>query len=223
MYKSTVKTTFFRAFAYSLTIVAAFGITTLYASGFLSVDTFRDLGHDSPVLVYSAFAITSIFLGAAAGWALFRTWNHVHRIDLIEKTGTIFLQVTVRSGVPFMKRQLTIKPQDMVVDHRYVAAFGLHPMLVPVAPTESSGVPVVIGGVVRETIKFISRFFYNIFDAARVFFNQEGIMTVDIKQEKKARKNVEIYFLDTSALFLQENNKIVLWDLIDTKDPYGYR
>lgn len=221
LYQSTSNTTFFRAFAYSLTTLAALGITSLWAAGFLQLDTFRDLGHESPVLVYTAFTITGFFLSAAASWALVKTWGHVHKIDLVQQSGSIFLQVTVRSGIPFAKRRLVIAPQKMVVDYRFVAPYGLPSSLIPVAPSETSP-SAFTAGVLRETMKSFSRFFYSIFEAARVFFSQEGIITVETTEEKKGKKRTEKYYLDASAPFLLENEKPVLWEIINTKDPSGY-
>lgn len=149
-----------------------------------------------------------------------KSWNHIHSIDLVQKSSSVFMQVTVRSGFPFVKRRLIIQPQDMVVDSRFITAYGLPAILVPAAPSESSP-SAFTAGVLRETLKSFSKFFYSIFDAARVFFSEEGIIKIDIMQEKKGEKRTNKYFLDAAGLFLQEKDKIILWDLVDTKDPFA--
>lgn len=221
LYRSTSRTTFFRVFAWSLSTIAAAGLIYHWQSGLLDINTFKDLKHEYPVVVHGAFILTSVFLGAALGWTVMRSWNHVHSIDLVQKAGSTLLQVTVRSGIPFVKRRVTIPPQRMVVDARFVAAYGLPAMLVPAAPSESSP-SAFTAGVLRETMKAFSRFFYSIFDGARIFFSSEGIITVEIKDESRPDRSTK-YFIDASALYLQEQDKIVLWDIIDTKDPYGFR
>lgn len=217
LYQSSKRTTFFRVFAFSLTGVSALGITYFFSSGLLDLKTYEEMGHDHPIAVPIAFAVVSLFLGAAAAWSLLRTWNHIHSIKLVKQSGNVLLQVNVRSGIPFLKRSLIIPPQQILVDSNFIATYNMPSLLVPRAPSETSP-SAFTAGIIRETMKNISRFFYAIFDGARIFFSQEGVLTVEIQQEKKGVESTERYFMDAGALYLQEHDKIVLWDLVDTKD-----
>lgn len=225
LFRSTGRTTRFRVTAWTLTLLAALGITNFWLSGFFDVGTFRETQHDNPGLVYGAFIIASLFLGAVAGWTLKKSWNHIDSIDLIQKSGNIMMQVTVRSGVPYMKKRMIVKPQHILVDPRVIEVTRMPQMFIPQAPSERSP-SAFTAGVLRETVRSFSRFFYQVFDAARFFFSEEGFIKLDIKEERKGKLRTESYYLDNGGEFLFDNKDervVFLWDLVDMKQPYGRR
>lgn len=221
LYQSTNRTTRFRLTSWGLSFLCGAGIFYFWQNNLLDLEYFKAIGHDHPNLVLFAFATTSIFLGAALGWAFKKSMNNVDRLDLVQKSGAVFVQITVRRPVPFLKRSFVVRPQDVVVDDRVVAMMSIPESLLASAPSESSP-SAFTWGVIRESLRSVSRFFYNIFDSARVFFSQEGIISIDVSTQKGDKTKVERYFMDAGGLYFHhEEKKIALWELVEARDPYA--
>lgn len=221
LYQSTRRTTNFRVNAWMLSSLALLGLGYFYSNRLLDINYYREIGHDHPILVCVAFSTTSFFLAAAATWTFKKSLNHVDSIELVQKSSAVFLQVTYRRFIPFLKKSFIIRPSDMVVDGRYVVMMSIPEFLHPNPPSETSPSAFTYG-VIRETLKSVSRFFYQIFDSARAFFSQEGIISADMKEVKDGKEKTTEYYMDAGGLYLQQNGKIALWDLVELNEPNLY-
>lgn len=217
LYKSGRRTTVFRVNSWAIAFSAALGIATSWSAGLLNLKTFQQSEHQYPILIVLGESAAGLFLGGILGIALKRSWKHIHTIRLIQQSGKNCLQVTYRSGIPFIKRSFIIQPHDFTVNDPFGAVAHLPDSLIPSAPRETSP-SVFVAGVIRETLRSISRSFYYVFDYFRAYLRSQGLYKVDIVEGKKGIRRFD---MDASAEYLlNEKNDPVLWDIVEIRDPY---
>lgn len=221
LYQSGRRTSFFRVNSWLLGGAAAFGIATFYGGGLTYPKTHQETGNKYASYVAASYTVSCAVFGAVLAIAWNRTRFHVHSIALVQHSAKVLLQITHRSAFPFVKRSFVVEPYHLSTSAAFPNATKLPQRLFPEDPSESSP-SAFTAGVIRETLKTISRSFFYIWDAFAAYFLRRGMYDIEVEREIKGQKKTEKYIMDAAGMYLMDREDVpALWDIVVVNDPYG--
>ncbi|KAK5945090.1 hypothetical protein PMZ80_002294 [Knufia obscura] len=219
LYKAGGRLRMFRIQCYTLGAVCFGGIYWNMLAKTVDMDELQRRG--IPKFVGITYIVVGVFLSSAGAYSINRVHGQIQTVKLIKKMDRVFLEVTATRRIPFLKRRVVVRPYDMLIDSRLVAWRKVPAWMLSGKLNESSP-SAVTTSVIQNTLKAISRSCFYIFASARQFFQQAGILSIDLVQSDAKPKVITGLSLDMGGEYLNHSGtseKAILWDLATVKQP----
>lgn len=190
LYKAPKRLAIFRLQNWLLSAVCIGGVLTYQKVGLLDLEEYQKRRQSR--IIYFLYMIIAGFLCGIAGFLVYRTRGHVHAISLVERSNQIYLNVTTRSAVPFLKGNVLAKPENLVIRNSLVLPQGMP----QVAPKNTGGQPSVMKTVLKSTGGIGEAFV----SATRLFFTNEGMIDLEILEQQATKEETSsAYSLDVTG------------------------
>lgn len=218
LYRAPRRLTYYRIQNWVLAAAASGTIAWMIADRMFDAEMWKSRGIAYPQAIRVVYTIVGAFLAAIAGVCVYRPGGHVHTIGLVKQLDNVFLQVSVRTRLPFAKRRHVIQPYNLLLDPRLAAMKEIPDWMISQSPDESSP-SAFTAGVLSNSLRAISRFFFSIFASARQFISLEGIISVDLlKEEAGTRQILRGFYLDADGQYLTYEKGEALLNIATFKD-----
>lgn len=220
VYRAPHRLTFFRLQSWLLAGLATGVIGWFFVDRMFDASMWKSRGISYPRVHQAMYTIIGAFLAGVAGICVYRPGGHIHAIKLVKEADAVFLQLSVRTRLPFIKSRLMVQPYNLLIHPRLAAMRDIPDWMLSRAPNESSPSAFTLG-VLANSSRAISRFFFSIFASARQFFLQEGIIQVGLLKEEAGKRHVLTgFYLDADGQYFVQNKSQLLLDMATFKDPH---
>lgn len=209
LYKAPRRVTYLRLQCWGLAGLGVAFLNFFYLDKYYSAQELKRRGIEYPWLVAVGETLTALFVFIGVCFAVYRAQNHVQAIQLVKEMDTVFVRLSIRTVVPFLRTHIAVRPQNIALSKHLILPAKPPLWMLPRKDNERS-VSVLIVSVMGNTYRAFFRFFWHIVDSGRRFIRGDGLISMsftgeDAKQASIAGK----YLLDIDGDWLlhEKNGK----------------
>lgn len=179
LYKAPRRLTYFRLQCWALLGMGMSFMTWFMNMKLYDVAEMRKRGIEYPWLATIGETSAAVLIAAVCGTCVFRLMNHVQIVQLVKEMDVVYVRLSSRSIVPFVKSHVAVRPYNLAITDR-LALPKSPPDWLAIRKLDESSRPAVVASVMRNTFKAFPLLIWHIINEARRFLTSEGSVKAKI-------------------------------------------